>query len=191
MTDIIDINIYKQAKALTGDKENERIEILCSYVSQLIKTYCGNSFVDYATSPKVEYFSIKDSQKRIQLEEWPVIEVSEVAERTDPTLSYTVLTDNTDYVVDEDTEIIERIDQSFPKGVKSLKVTYTAGYTTLPTDLLLAAIDLVSFYLHEEHKTQKQLFGASITNAGTSTIRGNIGFPDHIKRVLDLYREIF
>jgi hypothetical protein len=33
-----------------------------------------------------------------------------------------------------------------------------------------------------------QIAGAMVENQSTSGITGNIGFPDHIKRILDFYK---
>jgi hypothetical protein len=76
------------------------------------------------------------------------------------------------------------------QGIESVKVIYTAGYSAVPDDLKLALIDLVAYYYKEEYKISRILSGASMNNANTSSMPRNIGFPDHIKRVLDLYRYI-
>ena len=38
------------------------------------------------------------------------------------------------------------------KGVAAVKVVYTAGYSAVPSDLKLAVIDLLTYYLKDEHK---------------------------------------
>jgi len=47
---------------------------------------------------------------------------------------------------------------------------------------------LVTYYLKDEHKSRQSIAGASIQNQSSSTQRDNVSFPDHIKRVLDLYK---
>jgi hypothetical protein len=54
--------------------------------------------------------------------------------------------------------------------------------------LQLAVADLITYYLKDEYKERRSMQGASITNRGTSSMRDNVDFPDHIKRVLDLYK---
>ena len=49
-------------------------------------------------------------------------------------------------------------------------------------------IDLSS--MKDEHKERRVLGGANIQNQGTSGVRNNTDFPDHIKRVLDLYKVV-
>ena len=65
---------------------------------------------------------------------------------------------------------------------------YKAGYASLPSDLQLAVFDLITYYLKDEHKERRSIAGASIQNQSSTSQRNNVAFPDHIKRVLDLYK---
>ena len=79
--------------------------------------------------------------------------------------------------------------KSFPAGPGSVKVTYKRWLShPAPQTFNLAVIDLVTYYHKDEYKQRQTLSGASIQNQGTSGQSGNVGFPDHIKRVLDLYK---
>jgi hypothetical protein len=69
-----------------------------------------------------------------------------------------------------------------------VRVTYTAGYAETPLDLRLAVVDLVTYYFKGEHKQRQTLAGATIQNPGSASVRNSVAFPDHIKRVLDLYK---
>ena len=95
----------------------------------------------------------------------------------------------TDYYLDTTTDSVLYVTGStyknWPTGPGSVKVTYTAGYSVCPTDLRLAVVDLIKYYMKDEHTQRRTLSGATIENQGTSEGRG---FPDHIKRVLDLYK---
>jgi hypothetical protein len=72
--------------------------------------------------------------------------------------------------------------------MKSVKVTYKAGYTSTPEDLKLAVFDLIKYYMKDERKERQSISGASVENVLSSSLAGNIGFPDHIKRILDMYK---
>ena len=78
--------------------------------------------------------------------------------------------------------------KNWPRGVGSVKVTYLAGYTTLPTDLQLAVADIITYYHLNEHKDRQSIGSATREGSGSSSIRYDPGFPDHIRRVLDMYR---
>jgi hypothetical protein len=193
MADLITLQDYKTAEGITQPKDDSRLNILIPSVSQLIKTYCGNSFVDYYSSNKTETFDINWSTHVVQLTETPVNAIVSVQERTNYGSSYTTLTTGAyEYSLDSSTDSVLRTNsagyQNWPQGVGTVKVVYTAGYSAVPADLKLAVLDLVTYYLKDEHKLRQSIAGASLQNQGSSTQRDNVGFPDHIKRVLDLYK---
>ena len=200
MADLITLQQYKDFAGLTGVTMDARINVIIDSVSELVKNYCGTSFVDDYSSNKTEYFDIHDSETtRVMLDEGPINAVSSVSERESQADAYvTLITENSDssgkyeYIVDTMTDSIirtnENVDKSFPKGRKSVKVVYTAGYSACPEDLKLALFDLVKYYLKDERKERMQIAGAMIENPVSTSIKNNAGFPDHIKRVLDMYK---
>ena len=196
MANLITRANYKDYMKMEHNKDDSKIDILVASISQLVKTYCGNAIVDYYSSAKTETFDIDDTYtSEIFVTESPLNSVTSVQERDSIADSYTTLTANTDYYVDTEHDRIWRIDgekstKYFKKGFAAVKVVYTAGYSAVPTDLKLAVFDLVTYYLKEEHKTQRSIAGTTLRNEGSTSIRNDIGFPDHIKRVLDLYKII-
>ena len=195
MADLITRDEYKSLKNLSQSvKEDGRIDALIDSVSPLVKTYCGNSIVDYYSSNKTETFNINWNTHIVQLTESPVNTIVTVQEREGYSSSYTTLTtgDN-EYYLDVDTDSIIRTTggweyANWPRGPGAVKIVYTAGWATTPKDLQLAVADLITYYLKDEYKERRSMQGASITNRGTSSMRDNVDFPDHIKRVLDLYK---
>jgi hypothetical protein len=193
MADLITLAAYKEAEGLSTPKEDAKISALIPSVSQLVKTYCGNSFVDFFSTNKTETFNIDWSTYIVQLTESPVNSIISVKERTDYASSYTTLTTGAfEFYLDTATDSILRTStagyKNWQKGVGAVEVIYRAGYSEVPSDLKLAVIDLITYYLKDEHKERRVLSGASIQNQSTSSQRGNVTFPDHIKRVLDLYK---
>ena len=200
MADLITLQQYKDFAGLTGVTMDSRINVIIDSISQLVKNYCGTSIIDDYSSAKTEYFDILDAKTtRIMLDEGPIRTVTSVSERESQADSYvTLITENSDssgkyeYIVDSMTDSIIRtsqdVDKSFPKGRKTVKVVYTAGYSSTPEDLKLAIFDLVKYYLKDERKERMQIAGAMIENPVSTSIANNTGFPDHIKRVLDMYK---
>ena len=154
----------------------------------------GNySFVDFFSSNKTETFNIDWGTHIVQLTESPVNNIVSVQERQSYSDSYATLTTGAfEFALDGRTDSILRTSsfgyQNWPRGVDAVKVVYTAGYSAVPADLELAVIDLITYYLKDEHKERRTIQGASIQNASSSSQRDNVAFPDHIKRVLDLYK---
>jgi hypothetical protein len=185
--DLITVTQYKSYRGITGNAEDTRLNIIVPSVSTLVKNYCGRSFLDYAAANKVDVFSMKWPQNVVFLSEIPVISIVSVEElESEESSTYVTLTAS-QYKVDTFLDAIYRIEagrrQDYPEGINSVRVTYRGGYTSLPVDLKLAVTDLVTYYLKEEWKPEK--------NQGTFTIRNEGAepdFPEHIKRVLDLYR---
>ena len=191
MADLITLAEYKEAEGIASPKEDLRLASLVPSVSQLVKTYCGNSIIDYYSTNKVETFNIDWGTHVVQLTESPVNTVVSVEKRDSVTESYTTVP-TTDYYLDTTTDSVLYVTGStykhWPMGAGAVKVTYTAGYSACPSDLKLAVVDLVTYYLKDEHKERRTLGGASIQNQSTSSVRESVAFPDHIKRVLDMYK---
>jgi len=200
MANLVTLQQYKDFAGLQGVKTDARISVIIPQVTKVVKNYCGTSIVDYYSSAKTEYFDINDSlTDRIMLDESPVNTVTSVQEREDQAASYvTLITENSDnsgkyeYIIDTTTDSIIRTSSTgtkyFAKGHKAVKVVYTAGYSATPEDLKLAVYDLIKYYLKDERKARMQIAGAMVENQVSSSIRGNTGFPDHIKRILDFYK---
>ncbi len=194
MADLITLQQYKTAEGITQPKDDARLNALIPSVSQLVKTYCGNSFVDFFSSNKTETFTLDWGTYIVQLTESPVNSIVSVQERQSYSDSYATLTTGAyEYALDSGTDSILRTLSSgryknWPLGVDAVKVVYTAGYSAIPSDLKLAVLDLVTYYLKDEHKQRQTIAGASLQNQGSTSQNNNVSFPDHIKRVLDLYK---
>ncbi len=194
MANLITLQDYKTAEGITQPKDDSRLNVLIPSVSQLVKTYCGNSFVDFYSSNKTETFTIDWATHIVQLTESPVNSVVSVKERTSYTSAYDTLTTGAyEYYLDTSTDSILRTLSSgryrnWPQGVDAVEVVYRAGYSAVPADLKLAVLDLVTYYLKDEHKQRQTIAGASLQNQGSTSQNNNVSFPDHIKRVLDLYK---
>ena len=194
MANLITLIEYKEAEGMQSSKDDLQINALITSVSQLVKTYCGNSLIDFYSSDKTETFSIENSTHAVQLTESPVVSVTTVKERDGYSSPYTTLTTGAyEYYLDVSTDSVIRTNSSGRKvhwknGVGAVQIVYKAGYASTPEDLKLAVFDLVTYYLKDEHKLRQTIAGASIQNQASTSQRNNVAFPDHIKRVLDLYK---
>ena len=200
MANLVTLQQYKDFAGLQGVKTDARINTIIPQVTQIVKTYCGTALIDYYSSAKTEYFDIVDRiTTRIMLDEGPIVAVTSVQERESQSDTYiTLITENSDssgkyeYIIDSTTDSIIRTTSTGTKpfriGHKAVKIVYTAGYSVTPEDLKLAVYDLIKYYLKDERKARMQIAGAMVENAVSSSLAGNIGFPDHIKRILDFYK---
>jgi len=200
MANLVTLQQYKDFAGLQGIQNDAKINVIIDKVSQLVKTYCGTTIVDYASTNKVEYHNVRDTDViTLITEESPIIQVVTVKERKNQADAYTTLiTENSDssgkyeYIVDNQTDSITRTtstgNKNWAQGMKAVEITYKAGYTSCPEDLKLAVFDLVKYYFKDERKERMSIAGATVENAVSSSLASNIGFPDHIKRILDLYK---
>lgn len=188
MTDLITIDEYKDLSGIVSGKEDTKLDIIIPSVSQLVKTYCANSIVDYYAVDKVETFTLENPYTSLQLTESPVNSVSLVEEKSGG--EYVTLA-ATDYFIDSKTDSLFRVQAasfiSWATGPGAVRVTYRAGYSDTPADLKLAVADLITYYLRGEYKIRQTLSGASQENPGSYM---DVNWPAHIKRVLDMYRLI-
>jgi len=190
MTDLITKTEYKAYRGISSANDDGRIDAIIPAVSNLVKTYCGRSFIDYYATNKVEYFTLKWTQSAIFLTEIPIEEVVSVEELdAGSQYTYIALDDSTEYVVDELMDAIYRMENNerkcFPVGINAVKVTYKGGFTSTPADLKLAVMDLVTYYYKDQYLPEKNHSSFTIRNSPEDA-----GFPEHIKRVLDLYRDV-
>lgn len=197
MADLITVYEYKDAEGIRGETDDDRLGVIVPQVSDLVKKYCGTTFVDYFSTNKVETFSVSDLYtSSIILSESPVTSINKVEERTAYSEEYKeLLTSNYEYYFDSNADAVIRTTKNgekanWAKGMGAVRITYKAGYADCPKDLQLAIYDLVTYYMKDEHKERRTLGGASIQNQGTSGVRNSTDFPDHIKRVLDLHRVV-
>jgi hypothetical protein len=193
MADLITVDLYKELKGLASTKEDAKLEILVPSISQLVKTYCANSLIDFYSVDKIETLDMNWGTHIVQLTESPVISVSKVEMRDNYGASYQELSlVNKEYYINFDTDCIYRTTSTsyrdWPQGPGAVRITYRAGYAETPEDLKLAVVDLVTYYLRDEYKERKTLGSASVQNDPGSTMLNTAAFPDHIKRVLDLYK---
>lgn len=201
MANLITLDDYKLLEGIASTQFDEKFERLITSVSQLVRTYCNNEFDTYASAPGfTELFDIQWDTYVVQLSKSPVIAVTGVFERNSQANAYTELFADGNgspaeysWYLDSVSDSVFRTQESgryknWPHGVGSVKVTYTAGYATTPQDLQLAVADIITYYHLNEQKERQSIGSATREGAGASAIRNDPGFPDHIRRVLDMYR---
>lgn len=186
MADLITVAEYKAYVGITSNTQDSEIKSIVPKVSQLVKSYCNRTFIDYFDDSKVEVNS--GGTRYIYLQESPIQSISSVEFSEDYGKTYTTLTEFTDYVHNLGDDRIESLDeQGFFSRANAYKITYTGGYERTPDDLKLACLDLVTYYLKSDMSI-KSTRGAGSNNTAVEYITTS-SMPSHIRRVLDLYRE--
>ena len=190
MADLVTLAQYKEAEGISSSKDDLRFNSIVPSVSELVKTYCGNSFVDFYSSNKTETFTIDWGTYVVQLTESPVNSIVSVQERETYGAAYSTLTtSNSEYYLESSTDSILRTNdsgryQNWPRGVGAVKVVYTGGYSEVPADLKLAIFDLITYYYKDEHKQRQSIAGATLQNQGSSSQRMNVPGHLNVTRIL-------
>jgi hypothetical protein len=204
---------YKSYAGITNTTQDAQIDLLIAKTSELVKSVCRRTFVDYVDDQKVEVH--EGGTAEILLKEAPVIAVNSVELSLDYGKTYTLLTEFENYVFSKASNSIKplKINQyaldvygtapygianfsytpygtnlkpRFPEAVNGYKITYTAGYETLPEDLKLAVFDLIIYYQRNDGAVHSNTAPNSRTGIQVQYIT-DTSLPAHIRRILDLY----
>ena len=181
-TDLVTKAEYKTYMGISSTNSDTEIDFLIPKVSDLVKSYCRRTFVDYYSDIKVEVFD--GGFKELYLKETPVVTVSSVQYSSDYGKTYTNLTKFEDWVIRGDS-IVSLSPRGFVEAVNGYKVNYFAGYDTLPGDLKLAVLDLIEYY----SRNNGAVHSSRDLNPNTTQINyvASTNLPATIKRVLDQY----
>ena len=178
---------YKAYAGIKSTNEDAVIDFIIPKVSQLVKNYCGRTFVDYWDTPKTEIFN--GGVKKFILSETPLVTISKVQRSVDYGQNWTDMEQYVEWVQEDDTILSLDTTGYFTKLIRGYKVEYTAGYDDVPPDLETAVLDLVTYYRRHDSAIH------SSKNPGSNTVQieyiSTTSLPAHIRRVLDLYRADF
>lgn len=187
--DLVTLAEYKDYAGINSTNQDDRITSIIPAASQLVKSICKRSLIDYVDDAKLQTTSGGYGSK-IFLDEFPVITVLSVEYSIDYGNTYTEAVEFTDYVLDlEDHSIVALpngvFEGDFAKMINGYKVTYTAGYEELPEDLKTAVLDTVTYYLKNDASIHSPK--APGTNAVQIEYSSSVKLPANIMRVLLLY----
>lgn len=174
---------YKAYKGINSTTQDSSIDSIIPKVSAFIKNICKRTFVDYVDEPKVQTFK---GGAFLLPEESPIIQILSLEYSEDYGNTYVELTEFTDFVLDSEEEKIVPVGISeFPRLINGYRLSYLAGYETLPEDLKIATMDLTEYYLRNDGAVHSPK--APGTNSVQIEYISTTNLPAHIKRVLDLY----
>lgn len=181
---LITLAEYKAYEGITNPNQDTEITAIIPKVSELVKNYCRRSFIDYIDETKVELFTGGDV---LYLKEFPVASISSIEVSTDYGKTYSSLVEYTDWALDKINDAIVPLNtlKTFPELVNGYRISYTGGFETIPEDLKLAVMDLLTYYMKNDGAIHSPKAPGS-NNVQIEYI-STTNLPAHIKRVLDLY----
>jgi hypothetical protein len=181
-TDLVTKAEYKTYMGITSVNSDSEIDFLLPKVSDLVKSYCRRTFIDYYADVKTEYFD--GGFKTLLLKETPLVTVSTVSYSADYGKTYTNLVKYTDWVIQGDS-IVSLSPYGFTETINGYRVNYFGGYDAVPGDLKLAVLDLIEYY----SRNNGAVHSSRDLNPNTTQINyvSSTNLPAPIKRVLDQY----
>ena len=133
---------YLKIPALETSKDS-LVEFWINAASQYIENGTerklkAQSLVEYVNGRKANF---------ILTSEWPINSISEIKVDASGDFSdaSTIMT-SSEYAIGENAQVIVLKRLMFPLGYRNIKVTYNAGYATIPSDLEDACLWLVKYY---------------------------------------------
>lgn len=202
MPNLVTLDDYKVYEGINGTNEDDKLEVIVTSVNALVRTYCNSTIIDNYATVITEYADIQWDTHVVQLKKSPIVQNAnfKVYERTSQSEAYTrIYRDGGgspaeySWAFDDVTDSIMRTNEDgtytlFPKGVKCVKIEYNYGYATTPYDLKLGIVDLITYYRNKEHKPRFTLGSATVQNKSVNSEVAEVGFPEHIRRILDMYK---
>jgi hypothetical protein len=113
------------------------INDLINRISTAFESYCGRSFL---SATYTEYYDGR-GENELFLDKYPVTSITEINDDSDWTWATSTVIPSASYRIADERSVY--YDGIFSTGRQSIKITYVAGYSTTPEDLLQAAIEEV------------------------------------------------
>lgn len=133
-----------------GDDGEMVLDMYISGVQQLFETECKRAF----DSASYTHYLDAPGTDRIFPAQYPVTAISSIYQDSSRGWDATSLIDSADYFIDSDERGIILKSGTFIESPKAIKITYTAGYTTIPSDLKMICIVETARLFVRDHVNQ-------------------------------------
>lgn len=170
MADYTTLAKVKEFLGITDILKDAKLTSLISRVTAIINSYTSR-FFDQQTITNEILEVTEDEIKLIFPKNYPIISVTSITEDD------VALVENTDFYVYS--TFIKR-NGYWLKKPKAIKITYVAGYVTVPADIEQVEIEMVGILAGEKIKT-------FTTNEGVEQTVLITSMPTYLKEILDLY----
>lgn len=170
---LITLEEYKDYKKTTNDRDDDRWTVIIDSVNELIKAYCNRTFIDHYNVAQQVTIRPAEGVTTLILDEIPIKEIETITENG-VDISADVLV-NKKYGF---------VNYEFTKD-SVVEISYTGGSPFTPADIRLAALELVDFYVNDEHKSRRTFGGSSIEYHEVSN-----QWPINIQYILNAHRDV-
>ena len=181
------------------DEWDELVDDVVRQASARIETYCERVF-GRATYTQEIYDGVNSNGQPVQrlfLKQFPVVSIATLEYRSSKAATDTWAAYNAyDYDIDLPAGILTLVGDTFPAGLRNVRITYTAGYLidfpnedsathTLPADITWAATEIALRIFNN-----RQRAGEASENNGGSTISKLEEVEKDVREVLDKWKKV-
>jgi len=172
----------KEYLGITGTADDTLLTDLLTRLQEAADSYLDRKIEQASYTEQYD----GDGTDRLLTRQWPIISVTSVYDDVDRVFGSDALIAAADYVVYKDRGIIQLDGLTFASGIQNVKVIYSAGYGTVPTDLVQALIELIAARFR-----QKEMQGLKSLSLGAYSISFDPGkdeLSDEVRATFDSYR---
>lgn len=186
-TELCTLADLKSMLGQTASTEEALITIVKNAVEAYAKTYCGRDFI---VATYTEYHD-GDDGNLLRVDQRPINSITSLYSDPARLFESASLIPSSDIVGDTKGQrlgFVELLTYKFLKGIKSTKIVYSGGLSTIPADLSMA----VKLIVCKQYKViSKKMFAENTQQVGDMTITlSPDAFPKDALKMLDAYRRI-
>lgn len=162
--------------------QDAMVELFINAASEMLEKE-----TDRVLKQRVGIVEYQDGRKQniIVLKQFPVTAISEVKIDSESNFAADTLVDPADYEITDDGNALLYVGGVFSSGHRGVKVTYTAGYNPVPSDLEHACLWLVFWYAKIRDAAD---IGRSTKNKEGESISYLQSAPDDVKNCILRYK---
>jgi len=163
--------------------QDARLELFINSASERIERFTDRVLKSQGAITELQHGR---RENILLLKQWPIIAVSQL--NIDSTALFTdpaTIVPPTDYMITDEGSCLLYISRHFPSGFNNIKILYTAGYTTVPSDLEVACLWLVEWYYL--HRTRGDM-GRTTASKGAESVAVLAEMPKMIREILIDYK---
>lgn len=182
---------FKVFASITDDSEDEILQIYIDAAEEFIKNYCNRTFEE--TVYTNELYDGPGTPCLV-VDDYPILSVEEILEYDEVVSSISDLDDDGYYIKNNRPYGIYH-SLCWSAGRDTIKVSYTAGYSSIPSDLKLAAFLVTSYF--RNMSTKQGIRGESLGSYSYSlsndvmAMGGRLIIPDvAITNILNRYKKV-
>ncbi len=176
-----DVKAYMDIDVTRMDpSQDDLVTSLITRMSTQIDNYCDRTF---ASTEYTEYYN-GGGLSYLYTDNYPIISVSSINDDSTWEWGSSTLIDSDDYRISNSARQILLNDTHFGNYTENVKIVYTAGYSTIPYDLVkVCIVEVVS-----EFKRRKDPHVASKSVGDGTLTRYETGFLPSTITILDKYK---